>query len=152
MDRVYQILINETAGFDLAAFNLDNPPVRIFGRYLVMVDRPWRHCSAELLADVDLLDYCPAWDDNKKPDNRDEWHKALADLVGQGDPGFPLNRLIERDPCCPRWHDDRPASDDPASPIKWGPMVEAAAYQGDYEGEDDPIGQAREDANGSRLV
>lgn len=151
MDRAYQILIDETANFNLTAFNLDNPPTRIFGRYLVMVDRPWRYCSAELLANAELLDYCPSWDGDE-PDNRDEWHEALVELGDPGDPGFPLNRLIKRDPCCPRWHDDRPASDDPASPIEWGSMVEAAAYQGDYEGEDDPIGQAREDASGNHLV
>lgn len=154
MDRAYQISVNETTSFNLAAFGLDNPPDRITARYLVLPDRLWRYCSADLLVTTELLDYRAEWD-GEEPDNRDEWADALADIpIDRADPGFQASRLIKVDPCAPRWYDKHEASADPASPIEWAPFVLAAAYQGDYseDSETASYDQAREDASGNHLV
>ena len=53
--RWYEVRTDQTADFNLNAFNLPNPPDRITMRGLLSPDKGWRWCSAEVLIDIDPL-------------------------------------------------------------------------------------------------
>jgi len=136
--RYYQIRRDVTHWFNLAAFDLADPPDRITCRYLVCPDRGWRYCSAELLIDLVPLDYSAEWDQEIDEKTREAWDTALVD--------------VEREEEAHRYRSVVVDLPDTGEVYTFNSSVIASAFQGEYSEEEEVDGDPLDQAAGNWLV